>query len=403
MRDESGSKIKFHLAEDSSGAKIKVIGIGGGGGNAVNRMIEAGIGGVDFIAVNTDKQALSTNQAPVKIQIGNKLTKGLGSGGDPQVGRQAAEEDAEQLAEIIEGADMVFLTTGLGGGTGTGATPVIANLASGLDILVIAIVTMPFSFEGRVRFRQAEEGLQELKQVVDTVIAIPNERLLETVNLNTSISESFRLADDVLRQATQGISDLITRPGLINLDFADVKSIMKGMGMAFMGTGLASGENRAVEAAQKAISSPLLIDTSIEGARGVLINVTGGKDMTLHEVSKASELITSLADQEANIIFGTVLDEGLKEAIKITVIATGFDHRDNRRLTPDSLKPRTAKSQPAVPVNSPTPPYVFEPVGNQEPVIEAGSPEIDWKELNTPAFIRKTRQVAVRKTPNDLR
>jgi len=251
MRDESGSKIKFRLAEESSGAKIKVIGIGGGGGNAVNRMIEAGIGGVDFIAVNTDKQALSTNQAPVKIQIGNKLTKGLGSGGDPQVGRQAAEEDAEQLAEIIEGADMVFLTTGLGGGTGTGATPVIANLASGLDILVIAIVTMPFSFEGRVRFRQAEEGLQELKQAVDTVIAIPNERLLETVNLNTSISESFRLADDVLRQATQGISDLITRPGLINLDFADVKSIMKGMGMAFMGTGLASGENRAVEAAQK--------------------------------------------------------------------------------------------------------------------------------------------------------
>ncbi len=403
MRDESGSKIKFRLAEESSGAKIKVIGIGGGGGNAVNRMIEAGIGGVDFIAVNTDKQALSTNQAPVKIQIGNKLTKGLGSGGDPQVGRQAAEEDAEQLAEIIEGADMVFLTTGLGGGTGTGATPVIANLASGLDILVIAIVTMPFSFEGRVRFRQAEEGLQELKQVVDTVIAIPNERLLETVNLNTSISESFRLADDVLRQATQGISDLITRPGLINLDFADVKSIMKGMGMAFMGTGLASGENRAVEAAQKAISSPLLIDTSIEGARGVLINVTGGKDMTLHEVSKASELITSLADQEANIIFGTVLDEGLKEAIKVTVIATGFDHRDNRRLTPDRLKPRTAKSQPAVPVNSPTPPYVFEPVGNQEPIIEVGSPEIDWKELNTPAFIRKTRQVAVRKTPNDLR
>jgi len=403
MRDEFGSKIKFHLAEESFGAKIKVIGVGGGGGNAVNRMIEAGIEGVDFIVVNTDKQALSTNLAPVKIQIGNKLTKGLGSGGDPKVGRQAAEEDTDRLAEVMEGADMVFLTTGLGGGTGTGATPVIANLATGMDILVIAIVTMPFNFEGRVRFRQAEEGLQELKQVVDTVIAIPNERLLETVNLNTSISESFRLADDVLRQATQGISDLITRPGLINLDFADVKSIMKGMGMAFMGTGLASGENRAVEAAQKAISSPLLVDTSIEGARGVLINVTGGKDMTLHEVSKASQLITSLADPEANIIFGTVLDEEMKEAIKITVIATGFEHRESKRPTTEEIRTRLTKSQPAVPVNSPTPPYVFEPKGNQEPFLEAGQPEPDWNEMNIPAFMRKMRQAAIRKTPNDLR
>jgi len=403
MRDEFGSKIKFHLAEESFGAKIKVIGVGGGGGNAVNRMIEAGIEGVDFIVVNTDKQALSTNLAPVKIQIGNKLTKGLGSGGDPKVGRQAAEEDTDRLAEVMEGADMVFLTTGLGGGTGTGATPVIANLATGMDILVIAIVTMPFNFEGRVRFRQAEEGLQELKQVVDTVIAIPNERLLETVNLNTSISESFRLADDVLRQATQGISDLITRPGLINLDFADVKSIMKGMGMAFMGTGLASGENRAVEAAQKAISSPLLVDTSIEGARGVLINVTGGKDMTLHEVSKASQLITSLADPEANIIFGTVLDEEMKEAIKITVIATGFEHRERKRPTTEEIRTRLTKSQPAVPVNSPTPPYVFEPKGNQEPFLEAGQPEPDWNEMNIPAFMRKMRQAAIRKTPNDLR
>src|SRR5512139_1161268 len=234
-------------------------------------------------------------------------------------------EDTERLLEILEGADMVFLTTGLGGGTGTGATPIIANIAAELDILVIAIVTLPFGFEGRVRMKQAEEGLKELKSATDTVIAIPNERLLQTVNLNTSVQDAFRLADDILRQAVQGISDLITKPGLINLDFADVKSIMKGMGMAFMGTGIAQGENRALDAAQKAISSPLLIDTSIEGAKGVLINITGGKDLTLHEVSKASDLIHRMAHPEANIIFGTVIDSAMKEMVKVTVIATGFD------------------------------------------------------------------------------
>ncbi|RLE02482.1 MAG: cell division protein FtsZ, partial [Candidatus Aminicenantes bacterium] len=317
MRDESRSKLKFHLVEDEPGANIKVIGIGGGGGNAINRMIEARIEGVEFITINTDLQALSTNHAPTKIQIGRKLTKGLGSGGRPEIGKQAALEDTEKIVEILQGADMVFLTAGLGGGTGTGATPVIASLASELEILVIAIVTLPFNFEGKKRAEQAEEGLSELRNAVDTVISIPNERLLQTVNLDTSIQDAFKMADDVLRQAVQGISDLITRPGLINLDFADVKSIMKGMGMAFMGTGLASGENRAVEAAQKAISSPLLVDTSIEGAHGVLINITGGKDMTLHEVSKASELIHDLAHPEANIIFGTVIDENMKDMVKV--------------------------------------------------------------------------------------
>ncbi|HWQ09181.1 MAG TPA: cell division protein FtsZ, partial [Holophaga sp.] len=291
MSDDS-SRLKFHLVDDALGAKIKVIGLGGGGGNAVNRMIEHGVQGVEFIAVNTDLQALNSNRARTKIQIGHQLTKGLGSGGRPETGRQAAMEDTERLLEILQGADMVFLTTGLGGGTGTGSTPIIANIAAELDILVIAI---------------------------------PNERLLQTVNLNTSIQDAFRLADDILRQAAQGISDLITKPGLINLDFADVKSVMKGMGMAFMGTGLATGENRALEAAEKAISSPLLIDTSIEGAHGVLINITGGKTMTLHEVSKASQLIHSMADPDANIIFGTVIDESMKDTVKVTVIATGFD------------------------------------------------------------------------------
>lgn len=407
MRDDSGSKIKFHLAEENPGAKIRVIGIGGGGGNAVNRMIESGIEGVEFIDINTDKQALNSNRAHLKIQIGQKLTKGLGSGGDPEVGRQAAEEDTERLAEILEGADMVFLTAGLGGGTGTGATPVIANLASGMGILVIAIVTMPFDFEGRSRARKAEDGLQELKSVVDTVIAIPNQRLIDTVNLDTTIPEAFRMADDVLRQAAQGISDLIIKPGLINLDFADVKSIMKGMGMAFMGTGIASGENRAVEAAQKAISSPLLIDTSIEGARGVLINITGGTDMTLHEVSKASQLITSLADPEANIIFGTVLDEGIKETIKVTVIATGFEKKRPRNITPESIRKPTTSIQTgsSVMVSGNTPPYLFEPKGGNGAAVmtEPAPAEIDWNALNTPAFIRKTRQSAMRKTPNDLR
>ncbi len=404
MFDEMNSKLKFHLVEESLGAKIKVIGIGGGGGNAVNRMIETGIKGVEFIAVNTDLQALSSNRSGTKLQIGGQVTKGLGSGGRPDTGKQAAMEDTEKLIEILQGADMVFLTTGLGGGTGTGATPVLANLASEMDILVIAIVTLPFEFEGKVRAKQAEEGLKELKSAVDTVISIPNERLLQTVNLDTSIQDAFKMADDVLRQAVQGISDLITKPGLINLDFADVKSIMKGMGMAFMGTGIASGENRAVEAGQKAISSPLLIDTSIEGARGVLINITGGKDMTLHEVSKASQLIHSLAHPEANIIFGTVIDESLKEMVKVTVIATGFDtvHEQDRDSDPQNdLPSHRRKTPPPFPVQTDTPPFVFEPKGN-DPAWNPPAWEKVWEPYETPSFIRRTKHSTLRKLPHDI-
>jgi len=303
---------------------------------------------------------------------------------------------------------MVFLTTGLGGGTGTGSTPIIANLAAELDILVIAIVTLPFGFEGRVRMRQAEEGLKELKTAVDTVIAIPNERLLQTVNINTSMQDSFRLADDILRQAAQGISDLITKPGLINLDFADVKSVMKGMGMAFMGTGLASGESRALEAAEKAISSPLLIDTSIEGAHGVLINITGGKTMTLHEVSKASQLIHSLADPDANIIFGTVIDEGMKETVKVTVIATGFDQPGERKAapvedTPAPRPPAARKAQPPFPVVPETPPYVFEPKSAGAPIWEPTSfSDKQWESYETPSFIRRTKHASLRKSPHEI-
>jgi len=285
MNNAIRSNLKFHLVEDHNGAQIKVIGIGGGGGNAVNRMIEARIEGVEFIALNTDLQALNANRAVKKVQIGNNLTKGLGSGGKPEIGKEAAMEDTEKLLEMLEGADMLFLTAGLGGGTGTGAAPLIANLAAEKDILTIAIVTLPFDFEGRVRRQQALIGLEEIQAAADTVITIPNERLLETISMETSIHEAFKLADDVLRQAVQGISDLILKAGFINLDFADVKSIMKdvssmmkGSGNAFMGTGMASGENRAVEAAHKAISSPLLIDTTIEGAKGMLMNITGGKD-----------------------------------------------------------------------------------------------------------------------------
>ena len=334
MQEDFKSKLKFHLVDEREGANIKVIGIGGGGGNAVNRMIEARIEGVDFIGVNTDLQALNNNNAGTKFQIGSQLTKGLGSGGRPDIGKQAALEDTEKLVELMEGADMVFLTTGLGGGTGTGATPILANIASELDILAIAIVTFPFEFEGKIRSRQAQEGLAELKTAVDTVISIPNERLLETVNLDTSIQDAFKMADDILRQAVQGISDLITRPGVINLDFADVKSIMKGMGMAFMGTGIASGESRAVDAAHKAISSPLL-EASIEGAKGVLLNISGGENLGLFEVNEAAEIISGAADPEANIIFGAVIDQALKDEVRVTVIATGFDKAMQKRPTTD--------------------------------------------------------------------
>ena len=308
-----------------SGARIKVVGVGGGGSNAVNRMVAAGLDGVEFIIANTDRQALHLNGAPNKLQIGAKLTKGLGAGADPNVGRQAALEDTEKLIEALDGADMVFVTTGLGGGTGTGAAPVIASLASELGALTIAVVTKPFKFEGRKRQLQAEQGLEELRDCVDTVITIPNERLLATIARNTSLNDAFSSADDVLRQAIQGISDLILVPGLINLDFADVKTIMAGMGLAIMGTGLAEGEGRAMRAANAAISSPLLEDASVKGARGVIINVTGGPDLSLVEVSEASAVIQEAAHEDANIIFGAVVDPKMEGRVKITVIATGFD------------------------------------------------------------------------------
>src|SRR3954447_10465078 len=307
-----------------SGARIKVVGVGGGGSNAVNRMVAAGFDGVEFIIANTDLQALHLNAAPNKLQIGAKLTKGLGAGADPNVGREAALEDTEKLIEALDGADMVFVTTGLGGGTGTGAAPVLASLASELGALTIAVVTKPFKFEGRKRQLQAERGLDELRDCVDTVITIPNERLLATITRSTSLTNAFGSADDVLRQAIQGISDLILVPGLINLDFADVKTIMSGMGLAMMGTGIAEGPERAMEAARRAISSPLLEGASVNGSRGVIINVTGGPDLSLVEVSEASSIVQEAADEDANIIFGAVVDPALKGKVKITVIATGF-------------------------------------------------------------------------------
>jgi cell division protein FtsZ len=318
-------RLRLRLEEEgSAGARIKVIGVGGGGSNAVNRMVQAGFEGVEFIVANTDLQALRTNAAPVKLQIGSKLTKGLGAGADPNVGRQAALEDTEKIIQALDGADMIFVTTGLGGGTGTGAAPVIASLASELGALTVAVVTKPFKFEGKKRHIQAERGLEALRDCVDTIITIPNERLLTIIDRTTSLNDAFCTADDVLRQAIQGISDLILVPGLINLDFADVKTIMAGMGMAMMGTGVAEGQDRAMEAARRAISSPLLEGASVNGARGVIINVTGGPDLSLVEVNEASCIVQEAADEDANIIFGAVVDPALKGRVKITVIATGF-------------------------------------------------------------------------------
>ncbi len=322
------------FVEACEGARIKVIGVGGAGGNAVNTMIAAGLPGVDFIAANTDAQALRANLAPIKVQLGEKLTRGLGAGGNPDVGRRAAQEDVERLREYLEGADMIFITAGMGGGTGTGAAPILAQVAKELGALTVGVVTKPFGFEGKRRMKQAEEGLRQLKGCVDTLIAIPNQRLLAVAGRNSSILETFRKADDVLLQAVRGISDLITVHGLINLDFADVRTIMSEMGMAMMGAAVASGENRAVEAAQKAISSPLLEDVSIQGARGVLINITGGPDLSLHEVNEAATLIQEEADDEANIIFGAVIDESMGDEVRITVIATGFGEKPEARPLP---------------------------------------------------------------------
>ncbi|HEU5452170.1 MAG TPA: cell division protein FtsZ [Terriglobales bacterium] len=326
---ENGIRIQFN-EEARNSAKIKVIGVGGGGGNAVNRMIDAKLEGVEFIVANTDLQALQMSRAAQKIQLGVKLTSGLGAGANPEVGRKAALEDADKIIEVLEGADMVFVTAGLGGGTGTGAAPIIASLASEMGALTVAVITKPFGFEGRRRMSQADRGLQELLDSVDTMIVIPNEKLL-AVAQNAGFFESFRVADDILRQAVQGISDIITIPGIINRDFADVKAIMAGMGYAVMGTSTASGSKRAEEAAQKAIASPLLEAGAIDGARGILINVTGSSSLKLAEVNQASTIIQSAAHEDANIIFGAVLDEKMKDQVKITVIATGFKSEEHRR------------------------------------------------------------------------
>ncbi len=325
MSDGTGNgdiRIKFH-EEARNKARLKVIGVGGGGGNAVNRMITARMEGVEFIVANTDQQALELSKAPVKIQLGVKLTNGLGAGANPEVGRKAALEDTDKIIEALEGADMVFVTTGLGGGTGTGAAPIIASLATEMGALTVAVVTKPFAFEGKRRRQQAERGLAELVESVDTVLVIPNEKLLGVAQ-DAGFFESFRIADDILRQGVQGISDIITIPGIINRDFADVKTIMAGMGHAVMGTATAKGEKRAMEAAQKAIASPLLEEGAIDGARGILINITGSSTLRLAEVNEASTIIQTAAHEDANIIFGAVLDEQMKDEVKITVIATGF-------------------------------------------------------------------------------
>jgi len=375
---QPGTGINIFIDDDPplTGARIKVIGIGGGGSNAVNRMIEAGIEGIEFLVANTDLQALKRSRAPIKIQLGSRLTKGLGAGADPNVGREAALEDTDKIIEVLEGADMVFVTTGLGGGTGTGSAPIIASLATELDALTVAVVTKPFHFEGRRRMQQADQGLRELRECVDTVITIPNERLLHTVDRGVSLADSFKVADDVLRQAVQGISDLITVPGLINLDFADVKSIMQGMGMALMGAGRATGENRAIEATQQAISSPLLEEATIQGAKGVLINITGGPDLTLFEVNAASSIIRESADDDANIIFGAVIDENLTDEMKITVIATGFDR--------EAMSVASAAATTAIP--APPPRYVARPADDL-PRPMMGSSRVD--DLDVPTFIRK--------------
>jgi cell division protein FtsZ len=322
MKTDSSIRISFN-EEARNDAKIKVIGVGGGGGNAVNRMIDAGVDGIEFIVANTDLQALRMSHAPVKLQLGVKLTNGLGAGANPEVGRKAALEDSDKIIEALEGADMVFVTTGLGGGTGTGAAPIIASLAVEMGALTVAVVTKPFSFEGKRRMAQAERGIAELMESVDTTIVIPNEKLLAVAE-NAGFFESFRIADDILRQGVQGISDIITIPGIINRDFADVKTIMANMGYAVMGTATASGQNRTMEAAQRAIASPLLEAGAIDGARGILINITGSASLKLAEVQQACTIIQSAAHEDANIIFGAVMDEKMKDAVKITVIATGF-------------------------------------------------------------------------------
>src|SRR3974390_520030 len=363
--------IRMSFSEELQPAKLKVIGVGGGGCNAVNRMIRAKVEGVEFIAANTDLQALKLSQAPVKLQLGAKLTKGLGAGANPEIGRKAALEDTDKIIEALEGADMIFITSGLGGGTGSGAAPVVASLASELGALSGGGGKKPFACEGKRRMLQAEQALQELVGVVDTVIVIPNERLMETVEPGTSFFDAFRIADDILRQAVQGISDIITVPGIINRDFADVKAIMHGQGYAVMGTAVASGANRAVAAANRAISSPLLEDNSIQGAQGILINICGSSSVSLQEVHEASSVIQKAAHENANIIFGAVMEDNMKDMVKITVIGAGFKDAGKKQATQKpSFMPKTWKAgrdvpvQNELPVPTPTPNVVHQVAQN---------------------------------------
>ncbi len=391
LEDEGGLRLDFS-DENIHGAKLKVIGVGGGGGNAVNRMIAAHLEGVEFMVANTDLQALSVSQAPLKIQLGAKLTKGLGAGANPDVGRRAALEDTEKIIEALEGADMVFITAGLGGGTGTGGAPIVAGLARELGALTVAVVTKPFAFEGKRRMMQAEQGLSELSEHVDTVICIPNERLMQFVDKGTSFFEAFRIADDILRQGVQGISDIITITGIINRDFADIKTIMEGMGYAVMGTAAASGDGRAVLATRQAIESPLLEDASINGAQGILLNLTGSSHLTLHEVHEASTIVQQAAAENANIIFGAVLDESMGDAVKVTVIATGIKSEKMGLSRPpaismaaknvqQSLRNAVQKREkPVVPAEAPPPP----------PPVEA-IPEAPADDLEIPAYLRRRK------------
>jgi cell division protein FtsZ len=370
-------------------AKVKAIGVGGGGCNAINNMITCGLSAVQFIVANTDAQALAASKAPLKLQLGGKITKGLGAGANPEIGRKAALEDIDMIRDSLRGADMVFITTGLGGGTGTGGAPIVAEVAKELEALTVAIVTKPFLFEGRKRMKQADEGLINLRITADTLITIPNQRLLSISGKSMSLLEAFKKADEVLLHAAKGISDLIAFHGLINLDFADVKTIMSEMGMALMGTGIASGDNRAVEAAQKAISSPLLEDISIEGAKGLLINVTGSDSMTLNEVNEASVLIQKEAHEEANIIFGAVIDEKMEEEIRVTVIATGFGKMEERML------PHLKKISPisfSLRDNVDVPTYLRkEKEKSEEPRVEVAeeASSYDEDQYDIPTFLRK--------------
>jgi cell division protein FtsZ len=402
MKKETDIRISFN-EEARNDAKIKVIGVGGGGGNAVNRMIDAGVEGVEFITANTDLQALRMSRAPVKIQLGVKLTNGLGAGANPEVGRKAALEDSDKIIEALEGSDMVFVTTGLGGGTGTGAAPIIASLASEMGALTVAVVTKPFAFEGKRRMQQAERGISELMEAIDTTIVIPNEKLL-AVAQDAGFFESFRVADDILRQGVQGISDIITIPGIINRDFADVKAIMAGMGYAVMGTATANGAHRATEAAQKAIASPLLEAGAIDGARGILINITGSTSLKLAEVQQACTIIQSAAHEDANIIFGAVMDEKMKDTVKITVIATGFQDSDRMRRRREErhtpyISPRVENDFPEAEPERTPPPMIMEdvapaPVASAEVIPldsmrEAMVANYEQHDLDVPAFLRK--------------